>query len=723
MKHTARAILLLVIVLLTASLSAQGPAQNTPRPSPAIKTPLPQEILTLLSNEVSGQFAFNNLVRLAGAPWIRDPKEFSGPMEETQRMFDLVKGYGIDTVRIERYPVAGTTDYPLEGEFWTLEPEKRLVARLGADAALIGRGSKTCDVTGELFYAPTMSADEAKKLREGGLNDNYKGKLALVWGASADTLTALDAAGLAGVISFSAQDRYLDPDQVMYFGGLPANAKNFSVALTVSWRQWTELFELLQAGRKVVVRAKARVEKYPDKFEGIYAWIPGTEPDKKGVIFTGHLFEGWLKRGANDDMTGCVVELEILRALSKLIASKELPAPRRSLHFLWTNEISGTNEFIKQHPGIADKWAININMDMVGEALRKNNSLFTMSECPSHLPSFYDGLAQTMLNYVWRTNDIVYLNDGPRTLFRGQFFPIPLWEKNGAKDAFRYFIHRATGGSDHICFNNPAVGVPGIEYFTWPDQWYHTDADTPDKADPTEMRRVAFIGAATAWAAALCGDDVVPPLADAVVQFGYKRIAERELAAAMVRIDAADAKTVGPATAQALNLLRFAGRREIGALRSIDEISTGSPAAQAAVSRRVGQLDAYGKSVVEQALAYGRSRAKELGVDIGAALKPDPLRRKYEKIVPAIADAVKGREFNVGRFEGYTKYTKDHPDALKAVAISPAQTGTVLNFVNGRNSIADIRDFASAELDADLSLAGVAAYIDLLAAAGYIKIQ
>ena len=720
MKKSYRPFLLIAGVFLSAAVFGQGPSPA--RPSPAIKTPLPQDILTILANEVSGQFAFNNLVRLAGAPWIREPKEFSGPMEETQRMFDLVKGYGIDTVKIERYPGTGTTDYPLEGEFWTLEPEKRLVARLGADAALVGRGSKTCDVTGELFYAPTLPAEEAKKLRDGGPNDKYKGKLALVWGASADTLTALDAAGIAGVIIFSAQDRYLDPDQVLYSGGVPPTAKNISVALAVSWRQWTELFELVQAGRKVVVRAKARVEKYPEKFEGIYAWIPGTEPDKKGVIFTGHLFEGWLKRGANDDMTGCVVELEILRALSKLIAAKELPAPRRSLHFLWTNEISGTYEFIKQHPGIADKWAVNINMDMVGEALRKNNSLFTMSECPSHLPSFYDGLAQTVLNYVWRTNDIVYLNDGPRTLFRGQFFPIPLWEKNGTKDAFRYFIHRATGGSDHLCFNNPAVGVPGIEYFTWPDQWYHTDTDTPDKADPTEMRRVAFIGAATAWAAALCDDGIVPALADAVVQFGYKRIAERELAAAMVRIDAADVKTIGPVVAQAVNLLRFAARREIAALRSIDEISTGSAAAKAAVVRRAGQMEAYGKSITEQALAYGRSRAKDLGVDIGAALKPDPLRRKYEKIVPAIADAVKGREFNVGRFEGYTKYTKDHPEALKAVAISPAHTGAVLNFVNGRNSIADIRDFASAELDVDLSLAGVAAYCELLTAAGYLKI-
>jgi len=43
---------------------------------------------------------------------------------------------------------------PIDGEFWTLEPEKRLVGRLGADAALIMRGSVTSDVTGELLYLP-----------------------------------------------------------------------------------------------------------------------------------------------------------------------------------------------------------------------------------------------------------------------------------------------------------------------------------------------------------------------------------------------------------------------------------------------------------------------------------------------------------------------------------------------------------------------------------------
>ena len=40
--------------------------------SDVLKTPLEQEVLTLLTNEISGQIVYNNLVKLAGAPWIRD---------------------------------------------------------------------------------------------------------------------------------------------------------------------------------------------------------------------------------------------------------------------------------------------------------------------------------------------------------------------------------------------------------------------------------------------------------------------------------------------------------------------------------------------------------------------------------------------------------------------------------------------------------------------------
>ena len=62
-----------------------------------LKTPLDQEVLTLLSNEISGQMAFNNEVLLAGAPWLRDRAELEGTFYESEKIHEIVKSYGIET--------------------------------------------------------------------------------------------------------------------------------------------------------------------------------------------------------------------------------------------------------------------------------------------------------------------------------------------------------------------------------------------------------------------------------------------------------------------------------------------------------------------------------------------------------------------------------------------------------------------------------------------------
>ncbi len=88
------AILLIVVSLL---LPSAGRAQDP------LKTPLEQEVLTLLTNEISGQMAFNNMVKLAGAPWLREVEEFTDTFYEAGELYNLVQGYGIDTVRLDRY--------------------------------------------------------------------------------------------------------------------------------------------------------------------------------------------------------------------------------------------------------------------------------------------------------------------------------------------------------------------------------------------------------------------------------------------------------------------------------------------------------------------------------------------------------------------------------------------------------------------------------------------
>jgi hypothetical protein len=215
---------------------------------------------------------------------------------------------------------------------------------------------------------------------------------------------------------------------------------------------------------------------------------------------------------------------------------------------------------------------------------------------------------------------------------------------------------------------------------------------------------------------------VAAELAETASQFGYRRVAERDLPKAMAHLEAAEAKTLAAETIRALAIVRFGVKREIGAIGSVDEISTGSPAARRSVADRIRQWELYGQGLKAQVLGYAALKARQLGTAAPSEPKADAVRAKYAKIVPAIAPAVKGRELSLGRFGPYMKYMKDHPDALKGVILPAQAQSMLLNFVNGRNSIAAIRDDASAELDLDLPLPSVAAYLEVLAAAGYLKI-
>jgi hypothetical protein len=729
-KHRTllRSVVVLTIVGLwtDAAVRSQGLGSSpTPPPLPrSLRTPLTPETLQLLANEVSGQVIYNNLVKLAGAPWIRNDREFPGVFYEAQLIHDMVRECGIATVRLEKHASPGTFDYPLEGELWLLEPQRRLVARLEADPALIATGSRTADITGELIYVPPSDTDKIKKALAAGPNEQYRGKVALMWSHPSDAdAKTLAAAGLRGVIAFHSRERYFDPNQVVYSAGPYGQHDPLEVGFSISWRQWSELLEDLEFGKKIVVRGRARVEKYPHKFDTVYSWIPGTEPHGKGVILTAHLFDGYVKRGANDNMSGCVIELEILRTLQHLIATGQLPRPRRTIHFLWPQEISGTYAFFKEHPGFTDPLSVNLNLDMVGEGLRQNNAALRMYQCPGHLPSYVDGLVRSLLNYVWRTNDVVFGVDGPRGRPGGQYFPIPLVEKNGSRDAFRFSIHPTAGGTDHICFINPSVAVPGISLITWPDQWYHADTDTPDKSDPTQLKRVAFIGAACAWTAANCTDDVVGGLADVVSEYGFLRVAERELPLALARVGAAEPQKLPSETEQALRLVAFGTLREVGALRTIEGIYSGSGAAQQTVEDKVRQWELHERALRTQVLEYVQLRAAQMHVAAPPISPPDELQQKCERMTPSIAPTLKGREFNLLGGEKYNQYLKEHPAALQTLGITPAQAAAILNYVNGQRSVAQIAACVAGQLDEAVPLQGVLGDVELLASVGLVVLD
>jgi hypothetical protein len=306
-----------------------------------------------------------------------------------------------------------------------------------------------------------------------------------------------------------------------------------------------------------------------------------------------------------------------------------------------------------------------------------------------------------------------------------------MWEKNGSRDAFRFFIHEATGGSDHIVFNNASVGVPGIEFFTWPDQWYHADTDTPDKGDPTEMKRVAFLGASTAWASANLTDAMLPTLLDVVSDFGYARVAERGIPRALevldeaVSVNPSGAGTGGGAVAEpapetvarAWYGLAAATKRELDAVASIRDIYSGSARATELVDARMAEWEAYGSSLGDYLLKAAEAR----GLDGAVLPTPTTEESRYLQVVPRLAPGIRAVETSLNGYPPMRAYLQEHPDALEMTGLSRGLQSQVQSFINGERSVTSILFWVRGVTGEMVSLDQVLGFLGILEEVGWIE--
>ena len=177
----------------------------------------------------------------------------------------------------------------------------------------------------------------------------------------------------------------------------------------------------------------------------------------------------------------------------------------------------------------------------------------------------------------------------------------------------------------------------------------------------------------------------------------------------MAHIELGRPETMTSETAKALNIVNYAAGREIAALKSLEEVYSGSEAARALVNQRIHQWELYRSGLRNQVLGYARLKAGQPVIP-GA----DAAQAKYRAIIPAFDPAVKGKLFSLDANEQYAKYVKEHPDMAKALGLTRQQAATLVNYINGKRSVIEIRDAAVAEMDEDIPWAAVLAYLELL---------
>ncbi len=565
------------------------------------KTIISKEMIEDITNEISGTLPYNHIIELGGYNHNRKQEEYSGLYYESEYIIDKAREYGFSDVHIEHFERSRKQWDAEIGELWIVEPENRLLISHRDVPASLATNSETCDIIAELVYVGTgMDSNDY-------LNKDVEGNIVIASGSIRSISKLANQFGAVGIIGFG-QPRAVDyPDQIVWTNIRAYNSSSVKFAFNLSPRLGNELLKLAAKEEKVKVRANVKTNYYQTDSEVPTALIPGDGTSNQEVILSGHLFEGISKQGALDNHSGCAAILEVGRALIKLIEEGKLDRPKRTIRFLWIPEISGTRLYLRRYPDEAKNMIAAINLDMVGENVRKNHNNLNLYRSPDSRASFLNDICQELFEYV----DI---SSRPRIHDRTWIKSIiPIVDPNGSRDPFYYIIERYYSASDHMVFQEKEFGIPAVMLNNWPDMFYHSNEDRPDKCDPTQLKRAVFIALAAAYVIADTGIDDIQKLLSLIYGKGQVRIM-KDLEKALKYLQRSSAYQLKERYKDAKNNIHAAFIRERIALKSIKVFTVENYAADKQISTIIKSLENSEKETKKKLKEFYKLICKRFGL-------------------------------------------------------------------------------------------------------------
>lgn len=678
-----------VLFVLTLTLPAAASRAQSPEPPPL----LPEPVVAALASEVSGTEARRTVQDLTQFHRMRGSRGFRSAAE---RIRERLQRYGLDNVEILELPADGKIFYGTQrsrpawnaefaelweqarsGDTWV---DARRIASWDTRAVTLAQDSASGEVAAELVDVGT-GASEGDYARV----KDVRGKLLLVSGQpSAAVPLGIERFGAAGIVSYAQNQQsawWKEDETLVRWGHLATFPPPKTFAFMVSLRQARDWQERMARGEGVRLRASVRAGQEPGSYDIVTAVIPGADPAVRDeeIVLSCHLDHQ--QPGANDNASGCAAILETARTLSKLIREKKIPAPRRSIRFVWPPEIEGTIALLNARPDIAGKARAAIHMDMVGGDAEITKAVFHVTRSPKSLPTFVNDVSEALGRF---------LNEQSRLYAGTGEAPYPLADPQGSKRALQAAIVDFTEGSDHQVWTEGSWRIPAIYLNDWPDRYIHTHKDEIANIDATKMLRASFLGAATAWYLADLDAADVPELWRVMRRHALERTAEVLRRKERLR---------GPGEVE--NLLRFHWaweRAAVESIRSFAEVPDATLAeAEAFLSglRTLAGEPAPAAASTEPDVVYRRApEPKGPMTGFGHSYFEE---KRLEKKLPAPGLAL----WN-GLWGGGSDYVYE-----------------TLNLVDGKRTVRQIRDDLSA-IYGPVPIESVAEYLDLLRQIGVL---
>ncbi len=682
------------------------------------RTLLPWDQMRAIINEASGDRALQTVLEMVPYPRMHTKAEYEGQFRESDVMARLAREYGFSNVEIETFPQGtGRMWQATVAELWMTTPEQRKLYDFRDVAISIASGSENGDVTAELI-----------DVGNGGRAEDYagkdvKGKIVLgSAGASQLQRLAVFERGAVGVLSYNPLHPEADIDEIgsQSVSGTAPEGKTPGFGWSVSPRVGRELAADVVRG-KVTLRSIVKADSYPSRMETVHAVIPGDGTTTQAVALSGHLYEGYLKQGANDDASGCAVTLEMGRTLLKLVAEGKLPKPKRTIHFLWVPEISGTTAWLNKHQDVAKTLIADLNFDMEGLGLAANQSIWVMHRTPDSFPTFLNDIGQSTMETIAELN-----RERVRYRSGGYGFTLPVVSPNGSQDPFYIKVDKFYGASDHVVYMGQ--GIPSLMFITWPDLFYHSSKDVPQRLDPTQFRRVAVVGLGSLMVVANADDMMAAKVAAESFGRGTARMGEAHRKGLSYLADLTDNAGLLDAYKEARAAVRHQAGVEKGVIKSA-AVLFGNPAeAQKKLAAFETLIDLRANTLLGEVTAYYKLQAEQRKVPAVEATPTELEQKAARMIVERVAGAGGrggaggggGRGGGAGR--GGQPLTPEQQALAAALRKIPSHMTSELNAVVAqKKTVLEIRDFISGEFE-PVPLADVMAYFEAQAKSGSVKL-
>ena len=695
MKHKS----VIICLLISAFGFLQAEAQNS-----TYRSLLPEKIMDEIIGEASGETAMTHIIEMGAYNHNRPASEYSGNFFETDYVISKLKEYGLEDIVINRYPGGSYWD-GISGELWEVRPGLSKLADYRDLTAMIASGSTNTDVEADLIWVGSGSEEEIEKA-------GVKGKIVLSSGSSRSVHSNAVNNGALGIVTYNSP-RPLEVELAIPITGISgrgSSENNLTFGFFLPPREGHILRDRLMQGEEIRVHATVQSQILDYQLEVPECVIRGTNPEAGEIILTAHLFEGFVKQGANDNISGSAAILEVARMLKSMIDDGTIDRPERSIRFIWVPEFSGTIPWVEEHMTLMGNTLCNINLDMVGINLANNKSFLCLQRTTYGNAHYLNDVMENYYEYVGITN-----REGLAISGRGGYLK-RIVAPSGSDDPFYFRIDDHYGSSDHEVFNDPAVNVPGIMMITWPDLYYHTSQDRADKCDATQMKRVCVITAAAAYTIAGAGEEMALMLGNEVAGNSSERIGA-QLRRATDLLYNADKKSFMDLWLRGYRYIEAAILNEKTTIQSINELGLNDP--ESYISSHNYVIETVGKANLEAYTYYANRKARSLGLQpLKYSLSKD--EKEASKMIPLLTDKFYEAGYGAGR--GIMREAGELTD--KYPVEDRLDINEILRLCDGNHNVFEIKILLDGQMKSgETQLSDVVNTVKILEEMGYADIR